>query len=350
MAEPQALPQDLKNPKKLPLECAVFGAENAIRAQNAGVQRIELNAPGSYKAGGLTPEIDELRRCKSDVKVPIRIMIRPRGAPHKCGDLDFVYKDVEKQAMKESIQLFKDCGVMNPITGDGFVFGALKMTKDRIHDDPTAGFAVDKEFCQELVQIAKPFPCIFHRAFDQIAYSSSSHTTRGLRDLAACGFKGVLTSGGLGGSYYQHFEKLDAIRCAMDRDNVLDELQLIVGGGLRASNADGAIAHLGTHNKGGELWLHTAAVKGGNEKVDYEKPQTDSSTGNEAIPASDSEWQRRKEADKQAQKAAKEVKLALLAKDHYMASEVQLAEYIDNDVNTDELAKLLSKLALAKPV
>lgn len=346
-----ALPQELKNPEKLPLECAVFGAENAIRAQKVGVQRIELNAPGSYKAGGLTPEVVELQSCKPAVKVPIRIMIRPRGAPHKCGDLDFVYKPAEKQAMRDSIKEFKDCGIMNPITGDGFVFGALKPTKAaEVEEDPTAGYAVDKDFCQELVRLAKPFPCIFHRAFDQIAYSSSSHTTRGLRDIAACGFKGVLTSGGLGGSYWAHFEKLDAIRCAMDHDKVLNELQLIVGGGLRANNATGAVTHLGTHNKANELWLHSAAVKGGNELVDYQKPQTDSSTGNEASPCSDSDWQRRKEADKKAQKAAKEAKLALLAKEEYDASDVQGAEYVDNDVNTDELMELLAKLALSKPI
>lgn len=346
-----ALPKELENRDNLPLEIAVFGYANAIRAYQAGVQRIELNAPGSYKAGGLTPDVSELLSCKPTVKIPIRIMIRPRGAPHKCGELDFVYKRAEKQAMRKSIEAFKDAQVMNPITGDGFVFGALRLSKSaEVDDDPTAGYAVDKDFCQELVHLAKPFPCIFHRAFDQIAYSSSSHTTRGLQDINACGFKGVLTSGGLGGSYWQHFEKLDAIRESMNRKPELNMLQLIVGGGLRASNASGAVSTLGTHNKGGELWLHSAAVRGGNELVNYEKPQTDSSTGNEASPCSDSDWQRRKEADKKAQKAAKEAKLALHAKSRYDASDVQGAEFVDNDVNIKELTDLLGAIEMSKPV
>lgn len=346
-----ALPQDLKNPDKIPLEVAVFGADNAIRAQHAGVQRIELNRRSSYKAGGITPDIEELQLCKPTVKVPIRVMIRPRGAPHKCAELDFVYKPGEKSVMRGSVIEFKRTGLMNPITGDGFVFGALVQTTED-EKDPTAGYAVDMEFCKELVKLAKPFPCIFHRAFDQIAYSSDEHAKKGLRDIEACGFKGVLTSGGLGGSYWHHFKKLDALRCAMDRDPKLDPLQLIVGGGLRSSNVDGAVEWLGTHNKGGELWLHSAAVKGGNEDVDYVKPQTDSSSGNEASPCSDSDWQRRKQADKKAQKAAREVKLALLAKPRYEGDEVQGPGSDDDndDVNTDELTELLSRLALAKPV
>ena len=320
-----ALPQDVRSPV-LKLECAVFGPENAIAAQHAGVQRVELNARGSYQAGGITPDPEEFRACKPTVEVPIRVMIRPRGPPHRCGELDFIYKPEEKQKMRDSIKAFKDLNLMNPVTGDGFVFGALALAGDAdLSEDPTAGYEVDQAFCEELIQLAAPFPCVFHRAFDQIVCSSPSHTKRQLGVLASCGFRGILTSGGLGGSYHQHFEKLDALREMMSQDSNLNKLQLIVGGGLRKWNANMAMQHLGANNKSDEVWLHSAAVK----KV----------SGSAELP----------KAGEMAQNAKEEAKLALLAKDRYQDSEVQGIEHVNHDVDTHELKELLSTLASERP-
>ena len=320
-----ALPQGHKDPV-LKLECAVFGPQNAVAAQLAGVQRVELNARGSYQAGGITPDPEEFRACKPTVEVPIRVMIRPRGPPHRCGELDFIYKPEEKQKMRDSIKAFKDLNLMNPVTGDGFVFGALALAGDAdLSEDPTAGYKVDQSFCKELIQLAEPFPCVFHRAFDQIVCSSSSHTKRQLGVIASCGFRGILTSGGLGGSYYNHFEKLDAVRELLRQDSNLDNLQLIVGGGLRKWNAQMAIQHLGTHNKPDEVWLHSAAVKKGNDSSEQA------------------------EAEEMVHNAMEEAKLALLAKDRYEDSEVQGIEHVNHDVDTDELKELLSILAMERP-
>lgn len=69
-------------------------------------------------------------------------MVRPRGG-------DFVYTEEEFRQMKESITTFKS-------PADGFVFGIL--TPDKI---------VDIARTTELVHLAEPLPCTFHKAFDE---------------------------------------------------------------------------------------------------------------------------------------------------------------------------------------
>ena len=62
---------------------------------------------------------------------------------------------------------------------DGFVFGLL-----------TSDGHVDAANCQRLVQLCKPLPVTFHRAFDVCAY-----WPRALSEIRAAGFSRVLTSG-----------------------------------------------------------------------------------------------------------------------------------------------------------
>ncbi|EFY97311.1 hypothetical protein MAA_07328 [Metarhizium robertsii ARSEF 23] len=103
----------------MPLEVAVFSGESALKAQSQGASRVELNAPGSYHVGGTTPPIAELKRIAAKVTIPVRIMIRPRGAPGD-GSPDFVYTPKEVAAMAQSIRDFKATGLLNPFRGDGF--------------------------------------------------------------------------------------------------------------------------------------------------------------------------------------------------------------------------------------
>ncbi|KFG77680.1 CutC family protein, partial [Metarhizium anisopliae] len=110
---------------QMPLEVAVFSGESALKAQSQGASRVELNAPGSYHVGGTTPPIAELKRIAAKVTIPVRIMIRPRGAPGD-GSPDFVYTPKEVAAMAQSIRDFKATGLLNPFRGDGFVFGLLQ--------------------------------------------------------------------------------------------------------------------------------------------------------------------------------------------------------------------------------
>ncbi len=52
------------------------------------------------------------KMLKSKVKIPVFVMIRPRGG-------DFLYSDEEFDVMKMEIEIFKEHGA------DGFVFGIL---------------------------------------------------------------------------------------------------------------------------------------------------------------------------------------------------------------------------------
>jgi len=73
----------------------------------------------------------------------IMVMIRPRGR-------DFCYSDEEFEQMKSNIIMIKNFRI------DGFVFGILNEDNK-----------IDFERNQELVELSKPFPCTFHRAFDR---------------------------------------------------------------------------------------------------------------------------------------------------------------------------------------
>jgi copper homeostasis protein len=250
-------------PGDMPLEVAVFSGCDAISAQNLGARRVELNAPGSYGVGGLTPPVEELTSVAADLRVPIRIMIRPVGAPLAPGASDFMYSDAEFGMMKRSIEDYKCLGIMNPIRGDGFVFGIVKPASDRDNKDKrdgedeegdadeAGGIAVDVDRCQELTELARPFPCVFHRAFDPIA--ATSRLDQGLADLIRSDFEGLLTAGGYG----SHADNLGTLG-QMVR-HVAGQLQVVAGGGLRSHNAATAAAALGVHKKG-SVWLHSACL------------------------------------------------------------------------------------------
>lgn len=307
---------------KISLEVAVFSGQNALMAQRAGAHRVELNAPGSYDAGGLTPPVKELTSIASELEIPIRIMIRPVGQPLTAaateaadagGQSDFMYSPAEFEQMQDSIRVFKASGVMNPLRGDGFVFGILKSTnpsdgqgQSEASPAPAGGvggppinafnhslfgsgfftvgaggggsvtdtnsvssyasgppLSIDKERCTILVNLARPFPCVFHRAFDPIA--STDRVYRGLRDLMDCKFDGLLTSGGIG-PHMGHVENLNSMV-----NHLSGRLQVIVGGGVRAKNAPGAVATLGIYDDN-TVWLHSACLtktEGGD--TSYEK-------------------------------------------------------------------------------
>lgn len=239
-------------PTKLPLEVAVFSSAAAHIAQTLGAHRIELNAPGSYASGGLTPPVSELLSIAGGLKIPVRIMVRPAGSPLGIETDDFMYDHYQYDAMKGAMDAFKISGVMNPCRGDGFVFGILKpATPEDKAKDPDARVSIDVKRCTELVQYASPFPCVFHRAFDPIACTKAWQN--GVDDIKACGFEGILTSGGPGG-HADHLKRLDEIAI-----RVKGKLELIVGGGLRSSNAKAPVGMLGIYpNK--TVWLHSACL------------------------------------------------------------------------------------------
>lgn len=185
--------------KKGKLEIACFNIESASIAQKNGADRVELCA--NMKEGGTTPSFEITKATREILSIDLNVMIRPRGG-------NFVYSDEEFQQMKAEIIAFKKLQV------DGFVFGILKEDN-----------SLNKEQTRELVALANPFPCTFHRAFDTIKNRFES-----LESIIECGFKTILTSG----LETNVTEGIDVLAELVEKAN--DRITIMPGGGLRSTN------------------------------------------------------------------------------------------------------------------
>lgn len=181
------------------LEIACFNLESALIAQENGADRIELCS--GIKVGGTTPTVAIIENAKQNVSVHLYVMIRPRGG-------NFVYSDEEFQLMKEDVLKIKTTGV------SGFVFGIL-----------TNNHTIDIEKNKELVDLAKPIPCTFHRAFDAV-----ENYKKALEDVIECGFSTILTSG----TFSNVMEGKNVLRELVIQAK--DRITIMPGGGLRSTN------------------------------------------------------------------------------------------------------------------
>ena len=181
------------------LEIACFNLESALIAQENGADRVELCA--EMHLGGTTPKIETIKKAKENLSIDVYVMIRPRGG-------NFVYLKAEFQQMKSDIEAIKKLDV------NGFVFGILNEDN-----------SVNIEQNTELVNLAKPVPCTFHRAFDEV-----DNYKLALEDVISCGFKTVLTSG----TFPNVIEGKEVLKeLALQANN---RITIMPGGGLRSKN------------------------------------------------------------------------------------------------------------------
>jgi copper homeostasis protein len=181
------------------LEIATFSLDAALMADAAGADRVELCV--DYAAGGLTPPMEMIAKATKGLNCPFFVMIRPREG-------NFVYSPSELEQMKEELAQAKQGGA------HGFVFGILR-------EDGT----IDETANTELVALAAPLPCTFHRAFDRLSDQST-----GLETLIRCGFKRVLTSGGPGSAA----DNLDSLKNLVAQ--AAGRIVVMPGGGVRPEN------------------------------------------------------------------------------------------------------------------
>ena len=181
------------------LEIACFNLKSAIIAQENGADRVELCA--EMKEGGTTPDFEITKQARKELTIDLNVMIRPRGG-------DFVYTNAEFEQMKAEILAFKKLNV------DGFVFGIL---------DKDGNF--DKEQNMELVALANPIPCTFHRAFDVV-----NNVFQSLESVIECGFKTILTSG----QKEKVVEGITVLTELVKKAN--NRIIIMPGGGLRSTN------------------------------------------------------------------------------------------------------------------
>lgn len=147
------------------LEIAIESVAAAKAAERAGTDRIELCA--DLSVGGLTSSEQMMLQARENLHIPIFAMIRPRPG-------NFVYDKSEFATMQLQIALAQKMKM------DGVVLGIL-----------TPGKTVDIFRTKELVDLARPLPVTFHRAFDD-----SADQSKALNDIIATGAARILTSGG----------------------------------------------------------------------------------------------------------------------------------------------------------
>ncbi|QKX57143.1 uncharacterized protein TRUGW13939_04251 [Talaromyces rugulosus] len=238
------------------LEIAIFNPASALVAYTSGgADRLELCADGSSTNGGTTPTLTTLEcvigslsssphhRGQWRNSIPIYTMVRPRGG-------DFVYSDEEFEVMKQQLRELKQADYSSRSNYgfgkvSGLVFGIL--TRDG---------KVDKPRNEELVRLAAPLPCTFHRAFDQVIQAGNRRGQNGvseqvrneLENVIDAGFAAILTSGGEE-TAVDGAEMIAALTTAAD-----GRITIIAGGGVRSKNVHEL------RKKTGTLVFHSSAV------------------------------------------------------------------------------------------
>lgn len=147
------------------VEACVESLEEALTAERAGADRLELC--DNLAVGGTTPRAALLAAVKQQVRIPVAVMVRPRGG-------SFVFSRVEVDSMHRDIAMAQSLGA------DALVIGVLD-----------AAGRVDAGLTRSLVARAKGIPVTFHRAFDEVTNQRAA-----LDALIGAGVSRVLTSGG----------------------------------------------------------------------------------------------------------------------------------------------------------
>ena len=147
------------------LEACVETIQQGLLAEKEHADRIEFCQ--RLDVGGVTPDHDLIRSAVNKIKIPVKIMIRPRGG-------DFIYSDSEVNRMKSDIKYCKSIGVKE------VVLGALNNKRE-----------VDHTLTQLLAKLAIPMKVTFHKAIDEVSnYMNALKTLSTMENIDS-----VLTSG-----------------------------------------------------------------------------------------------------------------------------------------------------------
>jgi copper homeostasis protein len=199
------------------VEACVDTARSARRAVAGGAGRLELCA--NLVEGGTTPSSGLMSVVRSEVSVPVHVLIRPRGG-------DFLYEADEVATMLADIAEAGRIGMA------GVVIGAL-----------TPDGRIDEPITRRLVDAARPLAVTFHRAFDLAA-----DPIEALEALVRLGIERVLTSGQANTAV----EGIPVIRELVGRS--AGRVTVLAGGGLNEQNALRIVQETGVqeiHLRGG---------------------------------------------------------------------------------------------------
>jgi len=181
------------------LEICVESVEYALAAERAGANRIELCS--DLSSGGITPSAGLMETARRHVSVSMHVLIRPRAG-------NFFYSGLEIESMRDDIEAAKQIGM------DGVVLGMLDKNN-----------RVDVENTKTLVDLARPLPVTFHRAFDLTKARMAA-----LEDVIRTGSSRILTSGGEGRATNALLTLTRLVQAAQGR------IQIMPCGGINAGN------------------------------------------------------------------------------------------------------------------
>jgi copper homeostasis protein len=178
------------------IEACVDSVASALAAERGGAGRLEL-CDALYD-GGTTPSAGMISAVKAAVRIPVFVIVRPRGG-------GFVYSYEEIAVMRLDIEAARMLGA------DGIVVGAL-----------TNDARVDEDQIRTLVAAAKDLPVTFHRAFD-----FARDREEALEALMRLGVHRVLTAGGAPSA----IDGVEVIRALAKRG--AGQIAVMAGGGVR---------------------------------------------------------------------------------------------------------------------
>ncbi len=169
-------------------EACVGNINEALKAEKQGANRIELCE--NLLVGGTTPSAGTIAIAKKMLKIPIMVLIRPRGG-------NFIYSSDEIEVMKHDIELCKGIGVQ------GVVIGALN-----------ADSSINIPLLNAFVKLAKPMEITFHKAIDETKNIQTEFSK-----LLNSGVDRLLTSG--------------TKETALEGKNIINELVSISNGKIK---------------------------------------------------------------------------------------------------------------------
>lgn len=181
------------------LEIACCNLESVHNANLAGASRIELFE--NLSDGGCTPSYGMIKQAKQISKIPVYVMIRPRGG-------GFVYSKEELNSMIADIEVCHQLGV------DGIVFGILDSYND-----------IDEYHCNLLMAAWQNKSATFHRAFD-----TTRNLIKSTEAIINLGFERILTSGGVK-------DCVQGLPTIMQLERMFgDKINIMAGGGISIEN------------------------------------------------------------------------------------------------------------------
>jgi copper homeostasis protein len=190
------------------LEICCGSIDDAIEAEKGGAGRVELCS--ALFLGGLTPSLGTIQEAKRRLKIPIVVMVRPRGG-------GFAYSDAEMASMERDAEAAVENGA------DGVVFGILQ-----------SDGAIDIPRCKRIRRLIGTRPAVFHRAFDV-----TPDPFEALEQLVDLGIKRILTSG----QKDSVPEGVELIKKLIERAG--DRIEILPGGGIQAWNVKEMIERTG---------------------------------------------------------------------------------------------------------